>query len=231
MSGCCLSAHREASMGGRVRCSLPAPLAPLFGWLQRSKGCCTHPVRSHQAGARSRRDVAGEQVRVPLLRGVSVPGLREGAARLLRSCAGGAAPSGAEPACPATLHHRGASLPTGGHAGHPAHPPWLGQLHLQHPLHRQLQGDPLGGPGQAGHRQVLAGSEQEESSHAHLAERFQDILGRVPVGCRGGGERPPVPPAPQGLRPSTTDSWAPQQLLADGGPSLRAGAKHVVTIQ
>uniref|UniRef100_A0A8C0EPR4 small monomeric GTPase n=1 Tax=Bubo bubo TaxID=30461 RepID=A0A8C0EPR4_BUBBB len=35
-------------------------------------GCCTHPLHSHQAGACSRRDVPGEPVWVPLLRGVSV---------------------------------------------------------------------------------------------------------------------------------------------------------------
>ncbi|XP_063268892.1 ras-like protein family member 12 isoform X2 [Prinia subflava] len=174
--------------------------------------------RYRACGALSRRDVPRQQVRVPLPRGVCLPGLRSGAARLPRGRAGGAAPGGAEPARAAALHLRGASLPARGHAGGPAHPPQLGHLHLQHPLHRQLQGDPLGGPGQAGHRQVLAGSEQKESSHAHLAERLQDILGHIPVGCREGEERPSsIPPALQRLRPSMMDSQALQQPLADGG--------------
>ncbi|XP_039579063.1 ras-like protein family member 12 isoform X1 [Passer montanus] len=101
--------------------------------------------------------------------------------------------------------------------------------HVFHEAVRELQGDPLSGPGQAGHRQVLAGSEQKEGSHAHLAERLQDILGHIPVGCREGGERPSsIPPAPQELGPSMMDWQALQQLLADGGPGLCARAKPAV---
>lgn len=72
-------------------------------------------------------------------------------------------------------------MPARGHAGGTARPARPGQLHLQHPLHRQLQGDPLGGTGQAGHCQVIAGAEQEEGSHAHPAEGLQDILGSIPA--------------------------------------------------
>ncbi|XP_066859921.1 ras-like protein family member 12 isoform X1 [Anser cygnoides] len=150
-----------------------------------------------QAGDQSRRDGPGQQVRVPFLRGVGVPGLRGGAARLPRGGAGGAARGGAQRAPPAPLHRRGAALPARGHPGHLGHPARAGQLHPQHPLHCQLQGDPLGGPGQAGHCQVLAGSEQEESAHAHLAERLQDILRRVPA--RGSSERSPSPQLCEGL--------------------------------
>lgn len=144
-----------------------------------------------------------------------MPGLLSGAARFPRGRSGGAAPGRVEPAPAAALHLRGAALPSRGHAGGPAHPPQLGHLHLQHPLHRQLQGDPLGGPGQAGHRQVLTGSEQKEGSHANLAERLQDILGHVPAGAEREERDPhPSPPAPQGLRCSMMDSQALQQTVA-----------------
>lgn len=54
-----------------------------FGWLH-PLGMLQPPPRSRQAGARSRRAVPGAPVRVPVLRGVCMPGLRRGAARVPR---------------------------------------------------------------------------------------------------------------------------------------------------
>uniref|UniRef100_A0A8C3L0C0 small monomeric GTPase n=1 Tax=Chrysolophus pictus TaxID=9089 RepID=A0A8C3L0C0_CHRPC len=141
---------------------------------------CRCPLHSPQAGDQSRRDVPGHQVWVPVLRGVGVPGLRSGAARLPPGGAGAAARGRAQPSPAASLRRRGAALPGHGHSA------WPGQLHHQHSVYCQPQGDPLGGPSQAGHCQVVAGSEQKKSAHAHFAKRFQDILRCIPsLFCKG----------------------------------------------
>lgn len=109
-----------------------------------------------QTGQQVRRAVVGLQVRLSVLRGVGLPGLRLGAARVSRGRPRGEARDREEPAGEAALHQRG----EGG----------------REPVLRQLQRAALRRPGQSHHRQVLPSAEQEEGANAHPAQGLQDIL-------------------------------------------------------
>ncbi|XP_029001088.1 ras-like protein family member 12 isoform X1 [Betta splendens] len=106
-----------------------------------------------------RRQGRGVSLRLLVLRGVRLPGLPAGAARLLRGREAVEAGAGPRPPGAGGLREGGQ-----GAAGGPL---------LHHPL---LQGAARSGHRQAGDREDVQGSEQEKSPHAHAAQGLQDIL-------------------------------------------------------